>query len=397
MLYADSCRPTLWTRLVAHSAKQATVAPLAAAAAAAVAADSHESRSRSRTPGGQYMHPTLRTAAAGTLRAGLLGLASVWALSVWARSAAADWARDMFEVTQHDFGTIAAGAKAEFPFKFTNKYLYEVHAVGVRSSCGCSDVRITKDSLATYETGEVVASINSQRLRGRQGSTLTVIFDKPHYAEVQLKVSVYIRGDVLLEPSGFEFGEIDQGAASSRKLTVTHYGTADWKLVDVQSTAEHLACELGAPERSGTRVSYPVTAKLAADAPPGDLRTQLLLVTNDPRAEKIPVMVVGHVRPSLSVAPASLYLGSVRPGQSVTKRLVVRAAKPFHIQEISTDCDCFEFSYGTDEAKALHLVPVTFTAGDKPSGVKRTIRIKTDLNGTQAELVAWAAVDEQAR
>jgi hypothetical protein len=56
-----------------------------------------------------------------------------------------------------------------------------------------------------------------------------------------------------------------------------------------------------------------------------------------------------------------------------------------------------EFSYATDEAKALHLVPVTFTATDKPAGVKRAIRTNTDLNGTQAELVAWAAVDEQAR
>jgi len=343
------------------------------------------------------MHPTLRTTGAGVLRAGLLGLLSVLTLHCWSSAAAADWARDMFEATQHDFGTIAAGAKAEFAFKFTNKYLYEVHAVGVRSSCGCSDVRISKDSLATYETGEVVASINSQRLRGRQGSTLTVIFDKPHYAEVQLKVTVYIRGDVLLEPSGFDFGEIDLGAAASRKLTITHYGDADWKLVDVQATAAHLACELGEAERSGTRVSYPVTAKLAAGAPPGDLRTQLLLVTNDSRAEKIPVMVVGHVRPSLSVAPASLYLGSLRPGQSVTKRLVVRAAKPFHIQDISTDCDCLEFSYASDEAKALHLVPVKFTAGDKTAGVKRTIRIKTDLNDAQAEIVAWAAVDEQAR
>ena len=73
-------------------------------------------------------------------------------------------------------------------------------------------------------------------------------------------------------------------------------------------------------------------------------------------------MVEGRVRSLVSVAPASLYLGSLRPGQSVTKRLVVRASKPFRIQEISTDCDCFEFSYATGEAKALHLVPVKFTA-----------------------------------
>lgn len=120
-------------------------------------------------------------------------------------------------------------------------------------------------------------------------------------------------------------------------------------------------------------------------------------MTNDSGADKIPVMVEGSVRPLVSVAPASLYLGSLRSGQSVSKRLVVRAAKPFPIREISTDCGCFQFSYSSDEAKALHLVPVTFTAGDVAGAVKRTIRIRTDLNDTQAEILAMAAVDEQAK
>ena len=338
-----------------------------------------------------------RPLVSGTLTTRVLYLALVVSSWCWARPASADWARDMFEVTEHDFGTIAAGAKAEFAFKFTNKYLYDVHVARVRSSCSCSDVRVTKDSLATYESGEVVASIDSERLRGDQGATLTVIFDKPRYAEVQLKVSVFIRGDILLEPSGFDFGEVEQGAEASRRLRVTHYGKADWKIVDVLGSGEHLECELGEPVRSGNRVSYSLTAKLTAGAPTGGLGTQLLLVTNDPRAKRIPMMVEGSVRSLVSVAPASLYLGSVRPGQSVSKRLVVRASKPFRIQEISTDCECFEFTYAADEAKALHLVPVTFTAGDKAGAVKRTIRIKTDLNGTQAEIVALAAVDDQAR
>ncbi len=338
-----------------------------------------------------------RPVVAGTITTGVFHLALV-AISLFsARASAADWSRDMFEVTQHEFGTIAAGAKAEFAFKFTNKYLYDVHVARVRSSCGCSDVRVTKDSLATYESGEVVASINSQRLRGNQSSTLTVVFDKPRYAEVQLKVTVFIRGDILLEPSGFDFGEVEHGADASRKLTVTHYGDADWKIMDVLGNASHLECELGEPVVSGNRVSYELTAKIAADAPAGSLGTQLLLVTNDPQAEKIPVMIQGSVRSLVSVAPASLYLGSVRPGQAVSKRLVVRASKPFHIQEISTDCGCFEFTYASDEAKALHLVPVKFTASDSPGAVKRTIRVKTDLNGAEAEVVALAAVDEQAK
>ena len=50
-----------------------------------------------------------RPLVASTVTTGVFHLAmvAIWLFS--ARAAAADWARDMFEVTQHEFGTIAAG------------------------------------------------------------------------------------------------------------------------------------------------------------------------------------------------------------------------------------------------------------------------------------------------
>ena len=51
---------------------------------------------------------------------------------------AADWAAKMFNVTEHDFGTVARGSKAEFEFVFENSYEEEVQITGVRSSCGAS-------------------------------------------------------------------------------------------------------------------------------------------------------------------------------------------------------------------------------------------------------------------
>ena len=142
------------------------------------------------------------------------------------------WATGMFATQTHDFGTIAAGAKAEYSFVVTNSYAKEVHIAAARSSCGCSDMHIEKPTLQTYETGAVVASINSRRLRGRQGATITVVFDRPKYAEVQLHVDVFIRGDLVLSPASIEFGELPLGKPAEKQLTVTRYGNRDWKLLE---------------------------------------------------------------------------------------------------------------------------------------------------------------------
>ena len=122
-----------------------------------------------------------------------------------------DWARKMFEETSHDFGYVARGAKAEFEFVLSNIYLEDVHIAGVRSSCSCTTPRIKQAQLKTYEKGAIIAAFNTRSFLGRKSATVTVTFDKPLYAEVQLHVSGHIRSDVVLSPGSVQLGSVDQG------------------------------------------------------------------------------------------------------------------------------------------------------------------------------------------
>ncbi len=107
-----------------------------------------------------------------------------------------EWARKMFKVTEHDFGTCARNARAEYEFVFENLYMEDVHVAGVRTSCGCTTPSVVNPTLKTYEKGAILAHFNTDHFLGQRGATLTVTIDKPFYAEVQLHVSGYIRSDV---------------------------------------------------------------------------------------------------------------------------------------------------------------------------------------------------------
>jgi len=280
-------------------------------------------------------------------------------------AAAQKWAEEMFESRSHDFGTIARGAKAEYEFVLKNIYIKDVHIASVRVSCGCTTPRIKQPLLKTYEKGAIVASINSGKFTGRQSSTITVTIDKPMYARVQLHVKVYIQQDVVVNPPAVQLGDIDQGTGAENKVTITCTRRSNWRIEDVKSANPHLSGEVVETTRSGSQVSYELHVRLDKNAPTGYVREHLLLVTNDQRSKQIPVAVEGRVLSAVTVSPASLFLGVVQPGQEVTKRLVVRSKKPFRITSITADCGCFEFGTPTqDVAKPLHLVPVTFNAGD---------------------------------
>ena len=145
-------------------------------------------------------------------------------------------------------------------------------------------------------------------------------------------------------------------------------------------------------ERGNTRVGYKMSVQLTGDAPIGYMMNQIYLVTNDSNMEKIPVTMRGRVLSSVMVSPESLALGILKPGQRVTKQLVVRSKKPFQVTDVSCDGDCLSFK-NPKGTKKLHMIPVTFTAGDEPGTLAMKINIQTDLGqGAVARCTATASI-----
>jgi hypothetical protein len=304
-----------------------------------------------------------------------------------------EWATKMFETTSHDFGTVARGAKAEYEFVFSNIYVEDVHVASVRTSCGCTTPVIKTPSLKTYEKGAILAIFNTPKFIGQRGATLTVTFDKPYYAEVQLQVSGYIRSDVVLDPGSAEFGTVEQGTAAEKTLAINYAGRDDWEIVDVKSANPHLSGKVVETRRGDGLVSYNLVVRIDENAPVGYVDDHLVLVTNDRSSTEVPVPVEGIVQAGIRVSPASLFMGVVQPGQKVTKQVVVKGNKPFRI--ISVNCDGKDFHFDTSKDKTpkeLHLIPVTFVAGKEPGKVSKTIRIETDLGDASQVLSAYAVV-----
>ncbi|WP_254508079.1 DUF1573 domain-containing protein [Anatilimnocola floriformis] len=291
---------------------------------------------------------------------------------------AKDWAQKMFTVTSHNFGHVAHGAKTEFAFEIQNTYEEDVHIAEVRSSCGCTTPSITKQTLKTWEKGSIVTTFNTKSFQGQRNSTITVVIDRPFRAEVQLTVSGYIHNDVDFQPGSVVFGDVVQGTAVQQQVAVTFYGRSNWNITDVRSANEHLEVELSNANRTAGKTVYQMTVKVKPDAPAGFINDTLTLVTDDRNIPTVPLTVEGKVLPPLTVSPSALFLGVLEPGSTVTKQLVVRAKTPFKITGVRCDGEAFQFKTN-DQAKTVHLVPVTFTAGQMTGEVQQVIEIETDL------------------
>src|SRR6188768_148960 len=127
---------------------------------------------------------------------------------------AKEWAQKMFAATNHDFGHVARGAKAEFAFEIQNLYEEDVHIADVRTSCGCTTPTVTKATLKSWEKASIIATLNTKSYLGQRNSTLTVVIDKPFYAEVPLTIAGYIHSDVDFQPGAVSLGDVALGASA---------------------------------------------------------------------------------------------------------------------------------------------------------------------------------------
>ena len=321
---------------------------------------------------------------------------SVWLVLLWIGSPVAgqDWARKMFETTSHDFGSVARHAKAEHQFVFSNLYVEDVHVSGASASCGCTSTSILNPWLKCYQQGAIVAKFNTGRFSGSRSATITVTFDRPSRATVRLQVKGHIRTDVTLEPGGVVLGDVDRGTPVTRSITVTRTGRPDWKILEVRSANPHLSGEVIDTQSDGYRVRATLQVRLHPDAPLGYIRDHLILVTNESTGSTVPVQVQGRVLPAVTVSPESLFLGVVHPGDSVTKQVVVRGRQPFRVMAITSDDSGFPLNTTTDETpKPLHVIPITFIAGDEPGKVEQTIRFETDMEDVTPSLSTLAVVE----
>ena len=301
----------------------------------------------------------------------------------------------MFKTTDHDFGTVARGSKAEFDFTLSNLYIDDVHIVTAYSSCGCTSVDVVNPTLKTYQEGAIRAVFNTPTFLGSRSATITVVIDKPMPAEVLLHVRGVIRGDVVFEPGSVQLGDVEQGTPAERKVRVNRSGWGDWQITDVKSSNPHISAKVINTNRQNGWTTADLTVTLDKDAPAGYLQDHLLLVTSEGQSIQMPLAVEGRVISNLTVSPSTLFMGVVQPGQAVTKSLVVKGTRPFKVLSIACEDKAFKFAAASKDANTVHVIPVTFVAGSTEGKVTKTIRIVTDLGHASPELSAYAVVSSQ--
>lgn len=296
-----------------------------------------------------------------------------------------DWPRQMFQEFEHDFGTVAKNEFAEHRFQIKNVFNEDIRIQQVKTSCACTDVSLTKNLLKKFETAELVAKFNTRNFVGQKQATLTVIFAPPFSGEVQLTVRGNIRSDVMFEPGNIDFGSLTQEALTAKtnvqRIQITKFNNSNWRIVDVKSTFPHVGVSLTNPVRVNNQVKYDMDVRIKPSAPAGFVQSELIIVANDfGRMTEIPIKFSAKVASTLQISPEVLTITSAEPGEVIKKKLIVKADKPFRINDVKCTNSSFSVVADPEKSKKIHFVNVSFSADQPPGRYEYDLEFVTDLN-----------------
>jgi hypothetical protein len=236
--------------------------------------------------------------------------------------------------------------------------------------------------------------MDSRKFTGQKTVWVYVTVGPEYVSTATLTLTANARSDVVFNPGEVNFGVVAQGQQPVQTVDIEYAGLLDWRVEKVIKPADaplNVTMEEIYRKNPGTpagRVGYRMTVKLAADAPPGVLKHDLVLKTNDPASEVLIVGVDGNVQSPLRVAPSQVNFGSIKLGESKTLAVQVLGNRQFRVTEVK--CDGNEV---TAELPKEALTSHRLFLRCQPQSLgelKRTVTIMTDLekNGVSVTIQA---------
>jgi hypothetical protein len=308
------------------------------------------------------------------------------------------WAEKMFDnKTEHDFGNVAHGTQMLHKFAFKNLYDRPLDVTISRISCGCTTAVSSTQRVESRGTGNIDVNMNARIFTGPRTVRIYVTFSNysdaqhPIFSTAELRISANSRQDIVFNPGAVNFGVVPQGQGAAQDIKVEYAGTLDWKVKEVVTNGLPVEAKLEPLPKQVGQAGYKVSLSLKADAPPGALKGEMFLKTNDPVSPLLPLLVEGNIQAALSVSPSLVRL-SARVDESHSASVAVRGNKAFRILAVEGAGDGVTVANELPDAAAdAHRLTFRFkkdTAGE----FRRKLKVSTDLQKEPVTVVIECSV-----
>jgi len=228
-----------------------------------------------------------------------------------------------FENPDFNFGQIFKGQKIENIYEFENRGKDILNIEKVKTSCGCTAVILTNNTIPPGKKGEIKATFNSGSFSGNVTKSISVISNDPERPSCKLTISGEIIEDVSIKPRNIDFGSVYIGETTNKTVTIKSQTRPDFKIKKIIPSKPFINA-LITGEKNG---EYVIKVALENNPEIGRFSGGIYLETNSQMQKKVTVPFFGEIVGDITTYPKKIYHGFVTRGKEVTNTLFVKINK----------------------------------------------------------------------
>ena len=326
----------------------------------------------------------------------VLALFGLLMFSPGIRAQQSNWANKLFAETTHDFGVQPRGSQLKYSFKMTNIYREPLEITDINVSCICTRAEASVKVLQPNESATLNVFMDARKFSGAKTVRVYVTVGPRYVSTATITVSANARGDVAFSPGELDFGNLQRGQTPTKTIDVEYTGNiADWRVTEIVKNGSapfNLKVEeLPRIANGAVRKGYRLTAAIKPDASTGQFKQEVVLKTNDPTAPMLTFNVVGNVQAGLAVSPNPIVVKDLKVGESQTKKVLVRAARPFRVVSVGGQGDGITVDVPNRQETTL-VLSVTIQP-TKAGDLRRQLMLRTDLDDTVTPILIEATIE----
>ncbi len=269
-----------------------------------------------------------------------------------------------FMDTLWDFGTITQGKKTEHSFVFKNIGSELLVIKNVRSTCGCTAVVPSKNSLESGETATLKVTFDSEGREGLQSKTIYVTTNDNSTPITALTIKGTIEippgPRIAYEPKSWDFGLQQIGATPQTKITIKNTGIDNLTVHTIQAP-DNISVSIDPKDSISVDDASVMTIFMEPLDKAGVVEQYVHFQTNDSTQSRVTIRITGYVEgtlpPNLLVIPASWDFGVI---DSLNDKTVKTTLTLFNSGGSPVTVDSLNVPYGFE---ALASTPLTIDAG----------------------------------
>ncbi len=250
----------------------------------------------------------------------------------------------------YDAGLVIPGTKVKAIFTVENKGTKVLKILSLTPTCGCTVAEYNKVILPGQE-GQIFATMNTLKYRGKIDKTIIVVFNDQQHSEVVFHIKCDIMG-VRLLPVNRTYFNARAGVNTTKELILATIGE-EALTVFVRPSHPNIKTQLVKLENempmheSDYWEQYKLFITISDKFPVGRFSETVTLVANSQYDSSIEIGVAGVVNPAIVVSPTSVRMQKDQKGMMLPKfvRVTQRFGEELKIKKIISSLSQLKITY----------------------------------------------------